>query len=182
MIKVKITDSPGHIRTMLSAKWTVLAKLILFFIVTLIIVIIGIVWAFNKSFYTFDSIKELSGFKYLSILVIGIDIWLISLLVKIMIAIIRIPKTFSEGIKDALAEITFTEDEMIYTYITLRENTERRYKYGGICSAVEYEGFFELETKNITLCVFNDDITEGSPDELRTLLTEKLGEKFKVKD
>lgn len=181
MIKVKMTDSPEHIRTMLNAKWTVLAKLILIFIATLIMVIVGIVWVFNKSLYTFDPIKELSGFKYLSILVIGTDIWLISLLVKIMIAIIRIPKTFSEEIRDALAEITFTEDEMIYTYITLRENTERRYKYGGLCSAEEYEGFFELATKNIKLCVFNDDITEGTPEELRNLLCEKMGEKFAVK-
>ncbi len=79
---------------------------------------------------------------------------------------------------------SFSFDDTMFRMICTREGFSLDYQinYSELVSAVETERFFFITIEKGKTCIIGKlEFTEGSPSELRSLLTEKLGEKFKVK-
>lgn len=80
---------------------------------------------------------------------------------------------------------SFSFDDTMFRMICTREGFSIDYQinYSELVSAVETDRFFFITIEKGKTCIIGKlELTEGSPARLRTLLTEKLGGKFSVKD
>lgn len=75
-----------------------------------------------------------------------------------------------------------TPENLLLTVDGEIEHTERRFILSGLHSAVELREFFILFLYEKNYCIIGkQEITEGSPEELRKLLYDALGSKFNIK-
>lgn len=100
---------------------------------------------------------------------------------KNMIAgIIGIRKARNPDIPDEICSYTF--DGNGFCMLVRREgySSELNIGYQEIKRAVENENYFFILLENGTAIIGKNDLTEGTPDELRTFLHYKMGERFEV--
>lgn len=79
---------------------------------------------------------------------------------------------------------SFSFDDIMFRMICTREGflLDQQIHYPELVSAVETEKFFFITIEKGKTCIIGKfELTEGSPSELRSLLTEKLGKKFNAK-
>jgi hypothetical protein len=79
-------------------------------------------------------------------------------------------------------KISFGEEEITLDTHSGLSDSHTSYKYAKMSGAVEKEGFFSILVDGAGYIVFNEsDIVEGTAEELRELLRNKIGNKFKEK-
>lgn len=79
----------------------------------------------------------------------------------------------------------FSFDDTTFSMTAAREgfSVDRKISYTELASAAETEEFFFITIEKGKTCIIGkSEFTEGTPEELRTLLTEKLGDKFRRQD
>lgn len=73
-----------------------------------------------------------------------------------------------------LRHFTFTDDEFIMVIESDTEHSERRFKYEGLHKATEDNNYFFIYLNANQICIIGkNELTEGTPHELKTLLTDK---------
>lgn len=78
--------------------------------------------------------------------------------------------------------IAFDNEEFFLDASTDFSENHTRYKYPRLISAAEADGFFIIGIESTGSAVFSEgEFTEGTPDELRALLSSKLGAKYRRK-
>lgn len=75
----------------------------------------------------------------------------------------------------------FGSDRFVVVLLSDKEKTTMTYGYEAVKYAVERKGFFVIATNEKNIAVAYGDMEEGTPGELRTLLSEKLGGRFTAK-
>ncbi len=113
-------------------------------------------------------------------------LWLFIILYVLFYYVIWSPKSimkkFNKLQPDTTIFIDFCDCTIRYNYISSNSTKGyTEYSYDDIEAVWEKRGFFVLSSRKTGLCPIKySEITEGTPDELRQLLADKLGEKFKV--
>ena len=79
---------------------------------------------------------------------------------------------------DFMLDMEFSDDKVISVLTGIHEKTTFACGYDAVEYAVEKDGYFTVSTKDRLLAAAYPDITEGTPDGLRSLLAEKLGDRF----
>lgn len=92
-------------------------------------------------------------------------------------------ENFSKRYSDALVYVNIDEDKLSFNMNSNGYNETVNISYGRILYAIETDEYFLFYPTRVSAYIIDKQgITEGSPAQLRTLLTEKLGGKFSVKD
>lgn len=77
----------------------------------------------------------------------------------------------------------FGEDTIKITYNSKQSRGVSNLNYDSAENAEKKGDFYMLQLKNVGRITFKEsEITEGTPEELRMLLANKLGKKFKIKN
>ncbi len=74
-----------------------------------------------------------------------------------------------------------SDDRLVGTLFKQKERTTYKFAYESVKKAVERNGYFIIFTKEINFSFAFSDITDGDASALRSLLNEKLGDRFTVK-
>lgn len=117
----------------------------------------------------------------LSIIGIATVYFVISINIVIFKIIMALCSFYSKKDNDGIIEMTFLDDRMVWVISLDTEIMTITSSYGAVTEAFERKGYFAVCTKEKRLALAYRDITEGTPEELRKLLAEKVGSKFKVK-
>lgn len=116
-------------------------------------------------------------------------IFLVSLAFDIYIVVSTLLKKIKKNKKiktnvpdDSVHNISFGDEEFLHEYKSDDEWGVRRCGYDTFHSATETKRFFLVRTDKSKICVIGKhELTQGTPEELSQLLTEKLGKKFRRK-
>lgn len=80
------------------------------------------------------------------------------------------------------AEYIFDADELVLYGTSEGNRTKVQYTYDGLNRAYETDKYFYIYIdKKAAYMLCKTEITEGTPDELRSLLYEKLGDRFMIR-
>lgn len=128
----------------------------------------------------------LTGEKFLNIFTLLAMVWWFGILVYIISKhIILNPQKMFERYKKSQPDghiiFEFGENSLKMTNQSSTANGVNEYRYDIFETAWEKQDFFIIQIKAIGQVVIKkSEITDGTPDELRQLLTERLGSKFEI--
>ena len=91
-------------------------------------------------------------------------------------------KKFQQLYPDGTWRFIFNEDKILCDSKSVIHSRRSEYAYAAVDSACFKDDFFmfKLCGNSAVAMFFSDDIKEGSPDQLRELMRQKLGDKFTV--
>ena len=78
-------------------------------------------------------------------------------------------------------ENEFSEDRIVHISVYKKERKTVTLRYEAVKTASEADGFFVICSDESTFSVAYADFKEGTPDDLRILVAEKLGSRFVIK-
>lgn len=91
-------------------------------------------------------------------------------------------KREQERVPDKICHYTFDDEISTFEEKGTGSFVRSEYKYGVYKKAVYSEGWFVLKFERNTIAFNDKDFEEGTPEELRALLREKLGNAFEEND
>lgn len=119
---------------------------------------------------------------YYGICLIGVSLILISYIVENIIHHLVDKKKTKKDFFNTLIRYYFDEDEFSFEMDAENFHLKRKYKYNDIFSIIETENYFLIyPQKNMVLITGKNDITDGNAPELKNLLSDKTGKKYKRK-
>ena len=129
----------------------------------------------------------LTGEKFFNIFtVLAMALWFGTLAYIIFNYILFNPKKmfekYNESQPDSHVIFEFGDNALKTTSESRTTNGINEYRYDVFESAWENVGFFVIRIKNAGVFIIKkSEITEGTPEELRQLLTDRLGSKFEMR-
>lgn len=111
-------------------------------------------------------------------------IWVVILMVILWLKYMVSPKkqfmNYQKNFPNAANTYCFGEEKFSMNSVSDVSSGISEYVYESIESAEETNGFFKIKIKGVGIMIIgSEEITEGTPEELRELLKNKLGSKFK---
>lgn len=91
----------------------------------------------------------------------------------------RLYKIYCRDFPDAKIKVAFDDDGFILKSVSAVSETENLSMYSAISGAYERNDFFVMNLSGGAVIIGHSEITEGTPDDLRALLTARLGDKFR---
>lgn len=111
-------------------------------------------------------------------------IWAVFLMVILWLKYMVSPKkqfmNYQKNFPNAVNTYCFGEEKFSLSSVSDSSSGTSEYVYESVESAEEKNGFFKIKIKGAGFTIIGlEEFTEGTPEELRGLLKNKLGSKFK---
>lgn len=173
MIKAEVKYTLKHFQVLLSSRKN-----------SLILRIWGIFIIAAIAFALADNINEngLTG-NTIGLLVFWCAVLIVFLWLKYMISPQKQFKNYQKNFPNCTNTYCFDEDKLSLTSVSDVSSNTSDYVYDIVESAEEKKGLFLIKIKGVGIVVIGaEEITEGTPEDLRSLLKDRLGKKYKTKN
>lgn len=173
MIKAYVTYTIDHFKA-INPNPTTLSKKILWVTVTLL----------STAFAVFIAVNDNAYFNIFTLLAIALWLGIILYIVlySIMLNPEKLMKKYTETSPDSHLVFDFGEDSFNVTHESGNSSGSNNYNYSMVDLSWEKDDFFIIQVKSVGMfAIKKSEITNGTPDDLRQLLENKLFSKFEVK-
>lgn len=136
------------------------------------------------AFILADNINEngLTG-NTVGSLIFWFAVLIIYFLMKYLVSPQKQYKNYQKNFPNCTNTYCFDEDKLSWTSVSDVSSNTSDYVYDVVESAEEKKGFFLIKIKGVGIVIIGaDEITEGTPEDLRSLLKDRLGKKYKTKN
>lgn len=169
MIKAEVRFTEEHFNALTETRKTTWFTCLCIFFISAMLAMLA-VSNVSADGFSFDSIKPLI-------------IWLVALGVIIWLKYMNNPKrqfaNYQKNFPNAVNTYCFGDEKFSMSSVSDRSVNSGEYIYESIESAEEKNGFFKIVIKGVGIIIVgSEEFIEGSPEELRELLKNKLCNKF----